>query len=210
MVERAGETLTLSDEGKKVRERDLPSVLKLPTRVERMLSVCNKLRISATGDDLERATAAALLKLGVARVHRGVHLSPVSEDPNLRFASHTELDLLFNYGGRLWVVDCKDRIPSEDLAERLRQSVSRILRGIEIPKSVVELLGRVKSELKLSQTKVLKEDLLAAREVGGLLGQVICVRKSELGRDVRQFGNQQGIELVKADQLWEGLRGVMR
>jgi hypothetical protein len=104
----------------------------------------------------------------------------------------------------LWLVDCKDRMPAEDLAERLR----RCLPG-PLTATVEELLARIQKELSIGQTKVMKEDLLAVREAGGLLGNVVCVRKAELPEEVLQYARHNGIGVVRKSDLVEGFRTLL-
>ena len=48
-----------------------------------------------------------------------------------------ELDLVFNWAGKLWVVDCKDRRSAEDRVEQLR---TEILSQLTPDRRLVELL----------------------------------------------------------------------
>lgn len=160
-------------------------------------------REQKTGDALEFATAATLLKLGVACVQRSLRLKVKSTQNIGTRSPHAEIDLLFIWGGRLWIVDCKDRIPAEDLAEGFRREVGRLS-----PKAD-DLFKRIQNELSISQTKAMKEDLLAIREVGGLKGQVICIRKSELPEEVVQYARLNSIEVILKNRLVEGLKTLL-
>jgi hypothetical protein len=90
-------------------------------------------------------------------------------------------------------VDCKDRIAPEALVERLWQE----LKPDHISPNARELLARIKDELSISQTKIMKEDLLAVREVGGLLGNIVCVRKSPMPEEVLQFAKHHNIHVIE-------------
>ena len=156
------------------------------------------------GDPLEFATAAVLLKLGVQRVQRSLRLKVKSGHSVGTRLPHAEIDLLFTWGGRLWLVDCKDREPTEDLAHKLR----RHLHGPLDPEAET-LLGNIRKELSIGQTKAMKEDLLAVREAGGLLGNIVCVRKAELPEEVVQFARNNHIAVVLKRELEDGLRRAL-
>ena len=117
---------------------------------------------------------------------------------------HAEIDLLFTWGGRLWLVDCKDRKPVEDLAQGLRRLLPRNLSDED-----EKLLNQIEKALSIGQTKTLKEDLLAVREAGGLLGNVVCIRKAELPEEVLQFARHNGISVIRKNQLVDGLRNLL-
>ena len=142
-----------------------------------------------------------LLKLGVPRVQRSLRFKVKSAQGVSSRRPHAEIDLLFNWNGRLWLVDCKDQEPVENLVPKLRRHLPR-----QLDPKAEELLQRIHDELTIGQTKALKEDLLAVREAGGLLGQIICVRKAELPDEVRQFARHNHIELVAKSDLVSGFR----
>lgn len=156
------------------------------------------------GDGLELMTAVVLLKLGVASVQRGLRLK-VKAQPGLSSrAPHAEIDLLFVWAGKLWLVDCKDRKGSDQLMEGLR----RELGGTRLNERTRSLMDRIGKELAIGQTKALKEDLIAIREAGGLLGQVVCIRKATPSEEVAQYARQNRIEIVAKSELvprWKAL-----
>lgn len=72
-----------------------------------------------------------------------------------------------------------------------------------------ELFDRIRDELSIGQTKAMKEDLLAAREIGGLLGQVVCVRKAEPPAEVLQYARHNSIEVLAKTNLVNGWRSLL-
>jgi hypothetical protein len=127
------------------------------------------------GFDLEYAAAFSLLKLGVPVVQRSVPLAPRVLRGSGR--QEGELDLVFNWAGKLWVVDCKDRRSAEDKVDQLR---AEILRQTTPDHRLGGLLDKLTDELRERDLHPLKEDLFAVVEVGGLLGRAVCVRRSPL------------------------------
>lgn len=197
-VERVGERITLSDRGLQMSEADVYSRVQNGTPVGDLLDVVGEADHQAkAGDALELSAAAILLKLGVKQIRRSLRLKVKSTRGLSTRKPHAELDLLFNWAGRLWLVDCKDRKAPDQLAEAFR----RELRGIRLPHRADELLNRIQSELTIGQTKILKEDIIAMREMGGLLGKVVCLRKSSLGEEVHQFAASQNIEVVLKSEI---------
>lgn len=203
-VEREGERLTLSEAGEAMPEEEFCKRIGNGNDPSPFLSFEGEAdKDRKKGDALELATAAILLKLGVASVRRSLRLKVKSARGIGTRLPHAEIDLLFSWDGRLWLVDCKDRKPADSLIEGLRRELPRSLGD-----PAEQLLRRIGNELSIGQTKVLKEDLLAIRETGGLLGQVVCVRKSELPEEVVQFANHNRIELVQKAELtgrWRAL-----
>lgn len=121
---------------------------------------------------------------------------------------HAELDLLFNFAGKLWLVDCKDRKPVTDLADSLRR-ISQPRPGAN-PQQFHDLFERLREQLSISDTKVIKEDLLAAREIGGLLGETICVRRAALSPEVREFARRNHVHLIENCRQPNALRDSFR
>ena len=203
-VEREGEKLTLSESGKALSESDFQTRLRSGSINELMDKVGYADRENKKGDTLELVTAAALLKLGVAEVRRSLRLKVNTPSGISSRLPHAEIDLLFNWNGRLWLVDCKDRISEEKLVQQLRRELRISLSG-----NAAELLLRIEDELKISQTKVLKEDLIAINDIGGLLGQVVCVRKRPLPDEAHAYARRNRIEVIQKEEVFEGFRRLL-
>ena len=204
-VQRPGQTIVLSDAGQKLSEDDFFRRIQSGNDARPSLCVTGEAdRDVKEGDALEFAAAAVLLRLGVKRVQRSLRLKVKSSQQTGTRLPHAEIDLLFTWGGRLWLVDCKDRMPAEDLAENLRRCLHRPLNP-----EAEELLARIQKELSIGQTKVMKEDLLAVREAGGLLGNIVCVRKAGLPDEVVQYAYHNNIELVAKAELVGRFRSLL-
>jgi hypothetical protein len=205
-IERKGETITLNATGCDLSDWEFLKRIHDGIDPLPFLDIANPTaEPPKEGDHLELSTAAVLLKLGVRRVQRGLRLKVRSVQHVGTRLPHAEIDLLFTWGGRLWLVDCKDRKAPESLADGLK----RELHALRLSANAAELLGRITKELMIGQTKAMKEDLLAVREVGGLLGSIICVRKTELGEEVLQFAKHNQINVVQKNNLVDGLRAVL-
>ena len=172
-----GERLTLNEKGSKVVPQDLAAKLQGETRLDhgafdfrKWLRIENPSGLQANaGDNLEYGTACALLKAGVTAVRRGVELATMPKSSNCE----GELDLVFNWNGRLWVVDCKDRVGGEAKTEALQKALLSSGGG---NRQIDALLKSVAEDLKDRDIKILREDLLQISEVGGLLGCALAVR----------------------------------
>ncbi|MBV6501366.1 MAG: hypothetical protein CJBNEKGG_03876 [Prosthecobacter sp.] len=205
-VEREGESLTLTTQAQQLDEATFFKQATSGVDATRWLTISGSADADQKeGDGLEFTTAAILLKLGVRRVQRSLRLKVKSAIGVGTRLPHAELDLLFTWGGRLWIVDCKDRKAPESLAERFK----RELRGQNLSAQAEQLLERIKKELSIGQTKVMKEDLLAIREAGGIQGQVLCVRKTEPSEEVAQFARHNHIPIIPKSRLVEDLRAQL-
>jgi hypothetical protein len=214
-VEREGQMLRLSAKAAELGEEDFWKQLPSMDR-DRALSL---LDVEGTvdeepkqGDALELIVALALLRLGVPRVRRSLRLKVQSAPGVSARRPHAEIDLLFNWGGRLWLVDCKDRKPIVDVAEAFfRASTRNQLASAEDYARMQDLL---RSAIQVSDTKVIKEDLLAVREIGGLLGETVCVRRTQLNGEVRQFARRNRVRLIESarseNNLRDGLWALLR
>ncbi|MHB9007276.1 MAG: PDDEXK family nuclease [Limisphaerales bacterium] len=203
VVQFQGELLTLNPKGQKVAHQDLAAKLQGETRLDRgafdfrhWLQIENPSpRSMNEGDNLEYATAFALLKSGVPRVRRGVELATLPNSRN----SEGELDLVFNWNGRLWVVDCKDRAGGESKVDSLR---TVLLGGGVSSRQYEALLKSIAEDLKDRDIKILREDLLQIAEVGGLLGCALAVRSAKPPQQALEFAASRHphVEvLLKAD-----------
>lgn len=204
-VEREGESLTLNTEGMSLSDKELFKHLQNGVNATKFLNIQGSADNDIKkGDALEFSTAAILLKLGVQKVQRSLRLKVKSSLGVSTTTPHAEIDLLFTWNGKLWLVDCKDRKAPESLVEVLRHKFPSSLSN-----EVKELLARIAKELTIGQTKALKEDLVAIREVGGLLGQVVCVRKTQLPEQVQQFAQHNHIELIQKSKIVEQCRSLL-
>jgi len=204
-VQRSGQILTLNDVGRKISRSDLFRRIENGNDARPLLRIVGEAdREPKEGDALEFATAAVLLKLGVHRVQRSLRLKVKSSMSTGTRLSHAEIDLLFAWNGRLWLVDCKDRKSPEDLAPALRRCLPR-----QLDPDTEELFERIRKMLSIGQTKAMKEDLVAIREAGGLLGTIVCVRKAELPEEVQLYAQHNGIHVVAKSDLASGLRNLL-
>ena len=204
-VERPGESLVLNPKVSTMKTEALLRRIQGGEDARGFLTITGEAdRKEKDGDTLELTTAAALLALGVKRVQRSLRLKVKSAANVGTRNSHAEIDLIFTFGGRLWVVDCKDQQPLDKLTERL---IRQLPKGLS--NDTLEILNRIQNELSIGQTKALKQDLLAVQEAGGLLGNVICVRKSALPEEVLQFAKHNQINVVFKSDLVEGLQRLL-
>lgn len=205
-VEREGEAITLTPQAQQMDAAALLTQAVSGADPARWISVTGLADAKTKeGDALELTTAAILLKLGVRRIQRSLRLKVKSAVGVGTRLPHAELDLLFTWGGRLWIVDIKDRKAPESLSEGLK----RELRGQNLSLQAGQLLERISEELSIGQTKVMKEDLIAIREAGGIQGQVICVRKTQPSEEVAQFARHNQIPIIPKSRLVEDLRAQL-
>ncbi len=199
-----GQRLTLNERGRSLPESEFGPLLQKRQDFRKFLAWDVPELQDQPGFALEFATAVALLKLGVPVVQRSVRLVPRVLRGSGR--EEGELDLVFNWGGKLWVVDCKDWLPAENKVDRLR---NEILRQITPDGRLTELLDKLAEELRERELHPLKEDLLAVAEAGGLLGRAICVRHSPLRLQAAEFARSRNVPVVLKDRLIPGLRPIL-
>jgi hypothetical protein len=205
IIQFPGERLTLNEKGTIAAPQDLAAKLQGETRLDsgvfdfrKWLRIENpSMRPTNEGDNLEYGTACALLKTGVPVVRRGVELATLPR------SLHTEgeLDLVFNWNGRLWVVDCKDRVGGEAKVEALRNA---LLSCGGTNRQTESLLASVAEDLQDRDIKILREDLLRISEVGGLLGCALAVRSVRPPQQAEEFAasrHPQTEILLKRDLL---------
>ncbi len=202
-VKRNGERLVLKPEAKSLSDTEFQQQLE-QGRAGELVRVTEGKGDGRhkEGDELELRTAAAILRVGLGAVYRSVELK-VRESSKGPLA-HSEIDVLFNWSGKLWLVDCKDKISSDDLVKGLKRTL-----GKRIPTNASELIDRISSELEVKDTKVLKEDLISIKDVGGLLGQVVCVRKAPLPDVAQDYAERNHIEVILKKNLLEDFRKLL-
>ena len=203
-IAQPGQHLTLNAAGRRLPEAELQPLLRNDHDFRKFLDWDVAEPDQQAGFGLEYAAAFALLKLGVPSVQRSVRLAPRV----LRGSGKQEgeLDLVFNWAGKLWVVDCKDRRSAENKVDQLR---TEILRQLTPDVRLMELLKRLEEELRQRDLHPLKEDLLSVAEVGGLLGRAIVVRRTPLPQQAEEFARSRRIEVVFKDRLLSGLRPIL-
>ena len=203
-ISNGGQRLALNDTGRRLPEAEIQSLLRNGHDFRKFLKWDVEEHDRQAGFDLEYATAFAVLKLGVPTVQRSIRLAPRV----LRGSGKEEgeLDLVFNWSGKLWMVDCKDRHSAESKVERLR---TEILRQLTPDSRLMGLLDRLEEELRQRDLHPLKEDLLSVAEVGGLLGRAIVVRRASLPQQAEEFARSRRIEVVLKDRLLAGLRPIL-
>ncbi len=199
-----GQKLLLNEKGSKLPEHEIGPLLKKNEDFHKFLHCDVPEHEKNAGTNLEYATALALLKLGVPSVQRSVRLKPrVLRGVGMQ---ESELDLVFNWAGKLWVVDCKDRISAQQRITNLR---TELLKQYTLTPDLGDELEKIESDLKARQLVPLKEDLLAVSEVGGLLGRAICVRRSPLEPQAAEYAKSRGLDVVLKDRLVSALRPLL-
>ncbi len=199
-----GQRLTLNERGRKLPEKEIGPLLKKNDDFQKFLGWDVLEPEDKPGFALEFAAAVTLLKLGVPVVQRSVKLVPKIFGGSGRHEG--ELDLVFNWEGKLWVVDCKNRLSAESRVGKLR---TEILRQLTPDQRLMDLLDNVEDELRERDLHPLKEDLLAVAEAGGLLGRAICVRLSPLPPQAREYARSRNMEVASKDRLLADLRTIL-
>ena len=236
-VQFQGEQLTLKEKGAKIVPQDLAAKLQGETRLDRgafdfrkWLHIENPSpRQPNEGDNLEYGTACALLWAGVPALRRSVELATLptsqllmrrmvkvgqsSERVELATLPTSqllagELDLVFNWNGRLWVVDCKDRVGGETKIDALRTA---LLSGGGSGRQTEALLQSVAEDLKDRDIKILREDLLQISEVGGLLGCALAVRSTRAPQQAIEFATSRHpqVEILLKSDLVKRLPAIL-
>ena len=203
-VEREGQVLALNDKGRSLDCDEIPNFLINRGNPEDLLDVTGHAdEESKKGDRLEFASTLAILALGVPMVRRSLRLKTKAAEGLPVRRPHGEIDLVFNFGGQLWIVDCKDRASHDWVVQRLEK---------ELPETPgkKEAVDIVRNALNQSEYKALKDDLLAATETGGLTGRIICVRRTALDPVSRRFAELNNVDLASADDLVGSLRPVLQ
>ena len=159
------------------------------------------------GDYLEYYVGMALLGQGLTLVRKGVKLGKKDSKGSYHDQEH---DLVFVHGGKLWLVDCKDRSSVRDRALSWWKSISRELTNTERPhKDFMKIIA----DLELSERQVLLRDAFNAR-VLGLTTQVLIVRRSTLGSVATEFANEAGMKILEnvfgQKDLRQGLSHILR
>lgn len=200
----AGQRLTLNQRGRDLPESEINPLLRKDEDFRKFLDWDVPEREDELGFALEFATAVALLKLGVPVVQRSVRLVPKVLRGSGR--EEGELDLVFNWAGKLWVVDCKNRRSAQSKVDQLR---TEILRQLTPDQRLTNLLDKLADELRERDLHPLKEDLLAVAEVGGLLGRAICIRLSPLPLQAAEFARSRKLSVVLKERLLSELRLIL-
>lgn len=205
VVESEGELITLSEAGTKESDEKFLKIIRNGNYYPEWLNIVGTAsEEKRKGDHLELRSAAAILKLGIHQIRRGVKLKPNTDEGVSSTMPHTEIDLLFIWNGRLWIVDCKDRMGEEKICEQFYQKIRNI------PGDAKELWDMIRDTVSRSHFKILKDDIVTAREVGGLYGTVICVRKSELNEEIKQYAKRNGIRIVSTKNLYDELQEILK
>lgn len=200
----SGQRLQLNGRGRSLPETEFGPLLRKDEDFRKFLAWDVPETNDQPGFALEFATAVALLKLGVPVVQRSVRLVPKILRGSGR--EEGELDLVFNWGGKLWVVDCKDRRSAEDKVEQLRREIFRQLTPDTL---LTKRLDQLTDELRERDLHPLKEDLLAVAEVGGSLGRAICVRRTPLPQQAAEFAQSRKVPVVLKDRMLFDLRPIL-
>ena len=210
VLQSRGERLRLSEKGEKIRLSQIGAELRKNGYHDRVdfrkwleIDLSKKLE-DRKGDNLEYGVAAMLLRLGVPQVYRSVELKPHIYSQ----LTEGEIDLVFNWNGKLWVVDCKDKIGGSQRLENLKTA---LLKNAQPLPAYQEQLDGLAQELGEKDIKVLREDILQVSEVGGLLGCAIAVRSASLPKQAKEFADNRRprVEVVFKDLLEKRLRQLL-
>ena len=213
-IRKTPKVLTLSEQGKDLPMREALEMLDQSLRTSKRSQVpllCRDNRpwhpdsgtIHSYGERYELTVALALLKLGVAQVAHSVELSAF-DSQHVKHV-HAELDLVFIWKGRLWVVECKDHEKVEKKGRKLWDSLKQEARLHNLDSDEQEFIDEMGGMLRRRYKKILKERMLAARECGGALAQVIFAVRDEPGGDVAEFAELHKIHMARQNSLEQDL-----
>ena len=209
---REGEVLTLNRAGLALSDGDLKRHLSGWLHHDRggfdfqtLLNVGNPMaRADMPGDNLERGAAVMALRCGVPVVRRSVELAASASGT----VTQSEIDLIFNWKGRLWLVDCKAKSSS---AGKLRALTDRMRKLGWNVTAVQAQLDKLKGDLSDTEARLLKEDLQQVSEIGGLLGSAIAVRMQGVSDSVAAYARTRRpkVEIVHAAEMPERFRALL-
>jgi hypothetical protein len=210
VLQSRGERLRLSERGKKIPLSQISAELRKDVRSGRVdfrkwLEIDPSKKIEERkGDNLEYGVATMLLRLGVPQVYRSVELKPHIYSQ----LTEGEIDLVFNWNGKLWVVDCKDKVGGSQRLENLKTA---LVKNDQSLTAYQEQLDSLAQELGEKDIKVLREDILQVSEVGGLLGCAIAVRSASLPKQAKEFADNRRprVKVALKDELEKRLRHLL-
>jgi len=212
VLQSRGERLSLSESGRNGHVRDVQACLGQNAKAKNsnldfrkwLVIEGDVVQERREGDALEYAVAVILLKLGVPSVYRSVEIKPTVKTNLLE----GELDLVFNWNGRLWVVDCKDKASGKMKLDNLQTAL--IKEGI-IMNRIQKYLDALDMDLGEKDIKILREDLQQIAEVGGLLGNVLAVRSAGLPKQAVEYAQSRRprVEIVYKDKLLAELQRLL-
>ncbi|MBI4657920.1 MAG: DUF1887 family protein [Verrucomicrobia bacterium] len=153
------------------------------------------------GDSLEYAVAAIALWRGVKSVYRSVGIREAGTTKE-----QTDFDVVFNYGGKLWLVDCKDRTTHRAKFTKVRHFIDKKRDGAD---AIFRSLQQLENEAEATHYIWLKQAILDVQRAGGLLGKVVFVRKSVLPAEVMQFAADLGVPVLTKETLYSGLQELL-
>lgn len=189
LVQHEGELLTLNEAGRHLTIAELNKKLKLPIHngyeFSSLLNIENKIAgPGMAGDNLEYATAFVALKHGVPMVRRSIKFKSSGESK----VTESEIDVIFHWRGRLWMVDCKAKSSGASKLNKLKKAMKT--HGWD-PDVLRQEFDSLKGQLDDTEARLLKEDIQQISEIGGLLGSAIAVRLQALPEDVMNFARSR-------------------
>ena len=214
-IKSEGELLTLNDSGFKTHENQIVKTLQDETKLtkgaadfKKWLSIQGDIDHSENeGSNFEYGTALVILKCGVKCVRHGVRFKP--EKASRIDTEESELDIIFNWKGQLWLVDCKDKTSGQNKIEALITKLSA--RGPLSDEALI-IIENLKKELLVKDIHQLRQDLQSAAEIGGLRCRAVAMRRGELPIQAKDYvRSRQQIEIVtKKEALpkWKKLLSV--
>ncbi len=157
--------------------------------------------VTHKGDHLELAVVATVLRFGPSRVYKGVRIQTEGAS-----GDQTDLDVIFNWDGHLWIVDCKDKA-------RHWQKLNVISRYLP-PRSTWEptlqrAFGQIGSELEATHYILLKQALFDVQQGGGLQGRLVIVRRHHLPPPVGDFARAVGASHTTIEQIAPAFRELL-
>lgn len=215
IIKSQGELLVLNESGSKTHENQILKMLQDETKLARggadfkkWLSVQGDLDYSSNeGANFEYGTALVILKCGVKMVRRGVRLKP--EKASYNDSEESELDLIFNWRGQLWLVDCKDKWSGQNKIDNLTVNLQKC--GC-LNKDISAILRNLYDELVAKDIHQLRQDIQSASEIGGLQCHSVAMRREELPAQAKDYArSREQIEIItkkEALSKWKKLLGV--
>lgn len=211
LVQHAGELLTLNDKGREITIEDLSNQLKKQPihqgfQYSTLVNIAGKTgrQNPVAGDNLEYATAVVVLKHGIPMVRKGVKLKS-SQKSNV---TESEIDVVFNWKGRLWMADCKAKSSGASKLRKLEDAMRKL--GWD-PRKLTDNFNKLKGQLADTEARLLKEDIQQISEMGGLLGSAFAIRMQGLPDDVMRFAHSRRpkVEVVHLAEMMVRLPAVL-
>lgn len=109
---------------------------------------------------------------------------------------HEEIDVLLNFNGSLWVIECKMKKIIQDWGNCIRSCLKEDYNNIQ-PENIKNLIKKIEKEIGTNLAMQYKADIFSAKKISGINAKVLWITTHKIPDHIKSFCDDEDIKYLE-------------